>query len=180
MSELLSLEETKYFLNVFLVSRKCATLSSATQHAIPPESSGRWRTECLDTRFPLFTLLCAGYTVNWWYTELTEKGDSIFENSIFFVTVSQLFVNWFFFYFKEHTFQVISLPLSQDVMIRYQWNQGKPCIISYNAIPYLLLVARWLLIWLILVSWWWWWLNTIFYLLFLQSLMSAPAALTLA
>ena len=38
-------------------------LSSATQHAMPPELGGKWGTEYLNTRFPLPTLLCAGYSV---------------------------------------------------------------------------------------------------------------------
>ena len=28
---------------------------------MPPEFSGKWRTECLNTRFPVPTVLCAGY-----------------------------------------------------------------------------------------------------------------------
>ena len=40
-----------------------AALSSATQHAMPPELGGKSGTECLNTRFPLPTLLCAGYSV---------------------------------------------------------------------------------------------------------------------
>ena len=63
------LEEMKYLLKVIfpffaLVSRLSAALSSATQHAtMPPEFSRKWGTECLNTTFPLPTLLCAGYTV---------------------------------------------------------------------------------------------------------------------
>ena len=38
-------------------------LSSATQHAMPPESGKKWGTECLNIRFPLPTLLCEGYSV---------------------------------------------------------------------------------------------------------------------
>ena len=38
-------------------------LSSATQHAMPPEFDRKWGTECRNTRFPLFTLLCAEYSV---------------------------------------------------------------------------------------------------------------------
>ena len=38
-------------------------LSSATQHAMHPEFGRKWGTECLNTRFPLPTLLCAGYSV---------------------------------------------------------------------------------------------------------------------
>ena len=30
---------------------------------MPPKFSRKWRTECLNTRFPLPTLLCAGYSV---------------------------------------------------------------------------------------------------------------------
>ena len=40
-----------------------AALSSATQQAIPPEFGKTWGTECLNTRFPLSTLLCAEYSV---------------------------------------------------------------------------------------------------------------------
>ena len=64
------LEEIKYLLafiiyfNFFaLVSRQSATLSSATQHAMRPELGGNWGMECLNTRFPLPTLLCVGYSV---------------------------------------------------------------------------------------------------------------------
>ena len=42
---------------------KGAALCSATQHAMPPEFGSMWETECLNTRFPLPTLLCAGYSV---------------------------------------------------------------------------------------------------------------------
>ena len=45
------------------MSRLSAALSSATQHAMPPESGRLWGTECLNTRFPLPTLLCGGYSV---------------------------------------------------------------------------------------------------------------------
>ena len=38
-------------------------LSFATQHAMPPKFDGKWETECLNTKFPLVTLLCAGYSV---------------------------------------------------------------------------------------------------------------------
>ena len=33
------------------------------KHAMPPESGRKWGMECLNTRFPLPTLLCAGYSV---------------------------------------------------------------------------------------------------------------------
>ena len=40
-----------------------AALSSATQHAIPPEFGRKWETECLNTKYPLPIPLCAGYSV---------------------------------------------------------------------------------------------------------------------
>ena len=45
------------------MSRQSAALSSATQHAMPLEFGRKLGTECLNTRFPLLTLLCAGYSV---------------------------------------------------------------------------------------------------------------------
>ena len=51
-----------YFHVFALVSRLSAMLSSATQHAMPPEFGRKWGTECLNRRFPLPTLLCAGYS----------------------------------------------------------------------------------------------------------------------
>ena len=45
------------------MSRTSAALRSATQHAMPPEFSKKWGTECLNTRFPLPTLQCTGYSV---------------------------------------------------------------------------------------------------------------------
>ena len=45
------------------MSRQSAALSSTTQYAMPPEIGGKWGTECPNTRFPLPTLLCAGYSV---------------------------------------------------------------------------------------------------------------------
>ena len=52
-----------YFHFFALVSRQSAALRSATQHAKPPEFGRKLETECLNTRFPLPTLLCAGYRV---------------------------------------------------------------------------------------------------------------------
>ena len=56
------------YLNVYfhffaLVSRRSGALCSATQYAMPPKFVRKWETECLNTRFPLPTLLCAGYSV---------------------------------------------------------------------------------------------------------------------
>ena len=39
------------------------SLSFATQNVMPPELGGKWGTECLNTKFPLPTLLYAGYSV---------------------------------------------------------------------------------------------------------------------
>ena len=62
------LEEVKYlftFISSFRRSgvKQSAALSSATQHTMPSELGGKWGTECLNTRFPLPTLLCARYSV---------------------------------------------------------------------------------------------------------------------
>ena len=46
------------------MSRQIASLSSATQHAMPSKFGRKWGTKCLNTRFPLPTLLCAGYRGN--------------------------------------------------------------------------------------------------------------------
>ena len=48
---------------IALVSRQKAALSTATQHAMPSKFGEKWGTECLNTRFPLPALLCAGYIV---------------------------------------------------------------------------------------------------------------------
>ena len=45
----------------FLRSSVEAELSSTTQHTMRPGLVMKWRTECLNTRFPLPTLLCAAY-----------------------------------------------------------------------------------------------------------------------
>ena len=50
-----------YFHFFALVSRQSAALSSAAQHAMPPEFGKKWGTECVNTRFPLPTVLCAYY-----------------------------------------------------------------------------------------------------------------------
>ena len=63
-----------YFHFFALVSRQSAVLGSATQHAMPPEFSRKWQTECLNTRFPLTTLLCAGYSVKLNWIELNWNG----------------------------------------------------------------------------------------------------------
>ena len=40
-----------------------SALNFATQHAMTPEFGRKWRTECLSIRFPLPTLLRAGFSV---------------------------------------------------------------------------------------------------------------------
>ena len=62
------LEEMKYLLKFIfsflrLVSRQSATFISTTQNSMPPEFDRKWGTKCLNTRFPLPTLLCSGYSV---------------------------------------------------------------------------------------------------------------------
>ena len=54
--------------------------STTTQHAMPPEIDEKWGTECLNTKFPLPTLLCAGYSV-----KLKKKKDMYIQIS----TISQ-------------------------------------------------------------------------------------------
>ena len=63
-----------YFHLLALVSRQSAALNSVTQHAMPPEFGRKWETECLITRFPLLTLLFAGYfLINLFYLYLLLK-----------------------------------------------------------------------------------------------------------
>ena len=49
-------EEIFIYVYIFISSLWCrggsAALSSATQHAMPPEIGRKWGTECLNTRFP--------------------------------------------------------------------------------------------------------------------------------
>ena len=47
-----------------MVSRLSAALSSASQHAMPPEFGGKWETKCPNTTFLLPTLLCARFCYN--------------------------------------------------------------------------------------------------------------------
>ena len=49
------------FLNIYIfisslwLQGKNPALSSATQHAMPSEFGGKWRRECLNTRFPYYS-----------------------------------------------------------------------------------------------------------------------------
>ena len=52
-----------YFHFFALGSKQSGALSSAIQHAIPPEFDRKWGTESLNTNFPLPIMLCAGYSV---------------------------------------------------------------------------------------------------------------------
>ena len=62
-----------YFHFFALASRQSAALSSATHHAMPPEFGRKWATKCLNTRFPLPALLCAGYSVKLIYLFITRR-----------------------------------------------------------------------------------------------------------
>ena len=59
-------DEIFIYIYIFISSLWCreesAALSSATQHAMPPEIDGKWGTEYHNTRFLLPTLLSAGYS----------------------------------------------------------------------------------------------------------------------
>ena len=46
-----------------LVTIYSSALSSATQHAMPPEFGANWVTECLNSRIPVPTLLYVRYSV---------------------------------------------------------------------------------------------------------------------
>ena len=52
-----------YFHFLALLSRQSVALGSAIQQAMPLEFGGEWVTECLNTKFPMPTLLCARYIV---------------------------------------------------------------------------------------------------------------------
>ena len=52
------------------MSRQSEALSFATQQAMPPKFGGKWKTECLTTRFALPALLYAGYSMKLIYTTL--------------------------------------------------------------------------------------------------------------
>ena len=58
-------ENELLFINILITSLwyqgKNAALNSTTQHTVPHKFSGKWETQCINTRFPLFTLLYAGY-----------------------------------------------------------------------------------------------------------------------
>ena len=47
-----------YFHFFALVYTQSAALSSATQHVMPPEFGGKWGTECLNTRFLAYRIVC--------------------------------------------------------------------------------------------------------------------------
>ena len=77
--------------NIFifsLISRQSAAWSSTIQYKMPPDFGAKWGTECLNTRFTLFILQCAKYSVTLkhtyiWvafisYTSTTKKKSQIF------------------------------------------------------------------------------------------------------
>ena len=57
-------------------------LSSATQHAMPPEFGRKWGTECLNTRFPLPNQLYAGYSVKLIFIYVSKVLQGTHENEI--------------------------------------------------------------------------------------------------
>ena len=57
------LEEIKYlFKLIFSFLRSGVERYSATQHTMPPEFGGKWKTECINTRFHLL-LFCSFYFI---------------------------------------------------------------------------------------------------------------------
>ena len=60
------LEEMKYLIFPFSSDvKQSEALISVTQHEMPAVFGEKWETKCLYTRFPLPTLLCAGYSVTY-------------------------------------------------------------------------------------------------------------------
>ena len=96
-----------YFHFFALVSRHSAALSSTSQHAMPPEFGGKWGTECLNTRFPLPTLLCAGYSVKLFFLlysyTITQFYKILLKLFIFCTTI-------LIFYFNIHNL-IINIPI---------------------------------------------------------------------
>ena len=56
-------DEFNLFLRSGVDLKRGVAAAAATQHAMPQEFGGKRGTECLNTSFPLSTLLCAGYSV---------------------------------------------------------------------------------------------------------------------
>ena len=56
-------DEIFIYIYIFISSLCCRGESVALSHAMPLEIGGKCGTECLNTRFPLPTLLRAGYSV---------------------------------------------------------------------------------------------------------------------
>ena len=87
-----------YFHFFALVSRLSAALSSATRHAMPPEFGRKRGKECLNTRFPLPTLLCAGYSVKLFFFNFLKEmeiynclliSDIYVKDNLVYIEVSQ-------------------------------------------------------------------------------------------
>ena len=74
-----------YFHFFALVSRQSSALSFASQHAMPPESGRKWGAECLNTRFPLPTMLCAGYSVKPIF--FSQSGNRTFNRCVYSQTL---------------------------------------------------------------------------------------------
>ena len=84
------------------MSRLNAALSSAIQHAMPPEFGRKWGTECLNISFPLPTLLCAGYSVKpiSYFGPLVSHVSYPTLNYIYFTTRARLWVKLVFVFTK--------------------------------------------------------------------------------
>ena len=57
------LRTKKHFHFLALVTRLSAVLSSTTQHALSRKLGETWGMECTNTKLPLPTLRCAGYSI---------------------------------------------------------------------------------------------------------------------
>ena len=92
-----------YFHFFALVSRTSAALRSATHHVMPSEFGRKWGTECLNTRFPLPPLQCAGYSVKLICylncTSLQKKRQKSYYILVFFI--------FSFFIFSKSLFEAI-------------------------------------------------------------------------
>ena len=99
------------YLNLYLhffalVSRQSAVLSSATQHTMPPEFGRKWGTECLNTRFPLPTLLCAGYSMKlifFKYSKLRTTISQLTNLACAMYFYCKVFCFWMLFYLYSIT-----------------------------------------------------------------------------
>ena len=128
------------------MSRQSAALSSATQHAMPPEFSAKWRTQSLNTRFPLPTwLLCigiqseAGFNIKVIHSHHIDNIPKVILNDLITTEIAKKIVILFPVY-------LLKFNVSQTLMI----------------IRYFLKLDKLLNDWEIFISYIWEWLNTKF------------------